>query len=92
MAEQARQVIVLTESEKFLCRGVERTVQTEQVSQVFTDDLIPADKEAFLQSRNTAVHKVPSALPSALPSAGGAASHLRVISPAHTAPIVIPAS
>jgi DeoR/GlpR family transcriptional regulator of sugar metabolism len=59
MAEQARDIIVLTESEKFNHRGVEETVRLDQVSSVFTDDRIPAGKEAFLQSRRIAVTKVP---------------------------------
>jgi DeoR/GlpR family transcriptional regulator of sugar metabolism len=82
MAEQAQQVIVLTESEKFLCQGSERTVLTEDVSQVFTDDKIPAEKEAFLQSRNVTVHKVPLTV---VP--GGASSYPHILTPAHTASI-----
>ena len=58
MARQAREVIVLTDSDKFLCSGVEGLVRTEQVSAVFTDDRILPEKEAFLQERNVRVHKV----------------------------------
>jgi DeoR/GlpR family transcriptional regulator of sugar metabolism len=60
MAQQAREVIVLTDSDKFLCSGVEGLVRTEQVSAVFTDDRILPEKEAFLQERNVQVHKVSS--------------------------------
>ena len=84
MAEQARQGIVLTESEKFLCQGSERTVRAEDVSQVFTDDRIPADKEAFLQSRDVIVHKVSLAV------SGESASYPHITTPAHAAPIAAP--
>jgi DeoR/GlpR family transcriptional regulator of sugar metabolism len=84
MAEQARQVIVLTESEKFLCQGSERIVLTEDVFQVFTDDQIPADKEAFLQSRDVIVHKVPLTAP------GGISSRLQMAASAHAVPVAAP--
>jgi DeoR/GlpR family transcriptional regulator of sugar metabolism len=58
MAKQASQVIVLTDSDKFAYRGIEGTVRTEQVSDVYTDDGIQPEKEAFLQERNVHVHKV----------------------------------
>jgi DeoR/GlpR family transcriptional regulator of sugar metabolism len=60
MAEQAEEIIVLTESEKFFHQGVEGVVRTEDVSMVFTDDQIPEDKEAFLRERQVAVYKVSS--------------------------------
>jgi DeoR/GlpR family transcriptional regulator of sugar metabolism len=60
MAEQAREVIVLTESEKFLHRGVEGIARVEDVAGVYTDDGIPADKEAFLIENGVIVHKVPA--------------------------------
>ena len=84
MAEQARKVIVLTESEKFLCQGSERPVRAEDISQVFTDDRIPADKEAFLQSRDVIVHKVSLAV------SGESASYPHIITPAHAAPVAAP--
>jgi DeoR/GlpR family transcriptional regulator of sugar metabolism len=83
IAEQVQQIIVLTESEKFLYQGVERIVQTEQVSLVFTDDKIPADKEAFLKSKNVIVHKVPSKV------SDGTGVHMPLISPIQAAPIVV---
>ena len=60
MAQQAKQVIVLTDSDKFLHQGTEGLVRTEQVSAVFTDDRIQSETELFLQERNVAVYKVPS--------------------------------
>ncbi|MDR0452200.1 MAG: DeoR/GlpR family DNA-binding transcription regulator [Treponema sp.] len=84
IAEQVRQVIILTESEKFLHQGVERTILTEDVSQVFTDDRIPPDKEAFLQRMGVAVYKV-------LSSVSGEASSLpHVISTVRPATAVAP--
>jgi DeoR/GlpR family transcriptional regulator of sugar metabolism len=84
MAEQVQQVIILTDSEKFLTQGVERTVQTEQVSRVFTDDQIPADKETFLQNRGVMVHKVPTT------ASEGIAPHLHVVSPVQaSAPLLM---
>ena len=60
MAQQAKQVIVLTDSDKFLHRGSEGLVRTEQVSAVFTDDRILPETEAFLTQKKVAVYKVPS--------------------------------
>jgi DeoR/GlpR family transcriptional regulator of sugar metabolism len=58
MAEQAEEIIVLTESEKFFHRGIEGIVRTDDVARVYTDDLIPPEREAFLRERGIAVHKV----------------------------------
>jgi DeoR/GlpR family transcriptional regulator of sugar metabolism len=80
MAEQVKQVIVLTESEKFLYQGVERTILTEDVSQVFTDDGIPVEKEAFLQKMGVEVHKVLSSV------SEGVSSVSRTIHQVHSAP------
>jgi DeoR/GlpR family transcriptional regulator of sugar metabolism len=60
MAEQARQIIVLTESEKFFRQGVEGLVRTEDTMAVFTDDKIPRQIDLFLTERNVLVHKVPA--------------------------------
>ncbi|MDR0600460.1 MAG: DeoR/GlpR family DNA-binding transcription regulator [Treponema sp.] len=60
MAQQAEEVIVLTDSDKFLQQGAEGLVRTEQVAAVFTDDRILPEKEAFLRERNVRVHKVAS--------------------------------
>jgi DeoR/GlpR family transcriptional regulator of sugar metabolism len=59
MAEQAEEIIILTESEKFAHRGTEGVVRTDFVSLVYTDDHIPADKERYLLEKNVIVHKVP---------------------------------
>ncbi|GHV84814.1 DeoR family transcriptional regulator [Spirochaetia bacterium] len=61
MAQQAREIIILTDSDKFLHQGTEGLVRTEQVSAVFTDDRLLPEKELFLQERNVAIHKVASA-------------------------------
>jgi DeoR/GlpR family transcriptional regulator of sugar metabolism len=60
MAEQAKQIIVLTESEKFFRQGVEGVVRTEDAMAVFTDDKIPGDIENFLIDRKVLVTKVPA--------------------------------
>jgi DeoR/GlpR family transcriptional regulator of sugar metabolism len=60
MAEQARQIIVLTESEKFHHQGVESLVRTEDTWAVFTDDKLPRDIDDFLTERKVLVHKVPA--------------------------------
>jgi DeoR/GlpR family transcriptional regulator of sugar metabolism len=61
MAEQARQLIVLTESEKFFHQGVEGLVRTDNVTAVYTDTKIPPELETFLLERAVLVHKVPVA-------------------------------
>jgi DeoR/GlpR family transcriptional regulator of sugar metabolism len=60
MAEQVKQIIVLTESEKFFRQGVEGLVRTEDTRAVFTDDKIPGHIDAFLTERKVLVHKVPA--------------------------------
>ncbi|MDR3123902.1 MAG: DeoR/GlpR family DNA-binding transcription regulator [Treponema sp.] len=60
MAEQAKHIIVLTESEKFFRQGVEGLVRTEDTMAVFTDDKIPREIDAFLTERKVLVHKVPA--------------------------------
>ncbi|MDR0601915.1 MAG: DeoR/GlpR family DNA-binding transcription regulator [Treponema sp.] len=57
MSKQARHTIVLTESEKFFQQGVVFLLGAKDVSDVYTDSLIPAEAEAFLLSKGTAVHK-----------------------------------
>jgi DeoR/GlpR family transcriptional regulator of sugar metabolism len=64
MAEQARQLIVLTESEKFFHQGIEGLARTEDVMAVYTDTKIPPEVEAFLLEREVLVHKVPASLSS----------------------------
>ncbi|MDR1030830.1 MAG: DeoR/GlpR family DNA-binding transcription regulator [Treponema sp.] len=60
MAKQVRQLIVLTESDKFLQHGVVELVRTEDVSILFTDDNIPFEKEVILLENKVQVHKVPA--------------------------------
>jgi DeoR/GlpR family transcriptional regulator of sugar metabolism len=60
MAEQARQVIILTESEKFFRQGVEGLIRTEDTTAVFTDDKIPQEIDAFLTEQKVLVYKVPA--------------------------------
>ena len=60
MAKQAKQVIVLTDSDKFSNMGSEGVVRTEQVSAVFTDDRIRPETETFFHNKKVAVYKVPS--------------------------------
>jgi DeoR/GlpR family transcriptional regulator of sugar metabolism len=59
MADHARQVIVLTESEKFLQQGVLGLVRTEKVAAVYTDDQIVPNVESLLLENNVRVNKVP---------------------------------
>ncbi|MDR2070483.1 MAG: DeoR/GlpR family DNA-binding transcription regulator [Treponema sp.] len=60
MAEQAEEIIVLTEAEKFSQRGTECIVRAEDVTSVYTDDRIPPEKEAFLDEKGVIVKKVPA--------------------------------
>jgi DeoR/GlpR family transcriptional regulator of sugar metabolism len=58
LAEQAAQIIVLTESDKFFTQGVVGLMDSGEIAEVYTDDKIPQDKEAFLRQKNVAIHKV----------------------------------
>ncbi|GHU66206.1 DeoR family transcriptional regulator [Spirochaetia bacterium] len=58
LAEQASQIIVLTESDKFLTQGVVSLMDSGKVAEVYTDDKIPQDKEIFLRQKQVAIHKV----------------------------------
>jgi DeoR/GlpR family transcriptional regulator of sugar metabolism len=58
LVEQAQQIIVLTESDKFLSQGTEGLVRTEEVTMVFTDDRIPPDAETYLKHQNIDLRKV----------------------------------
>jgi DeoR/GlpR family transcriptional regulator of sugar metabolism len=59
IAKQARQVMVLTDSEKFSRQGVVGLVRTRDVSAVYTDERIPPETEAFLVKNQVLVHKAP---------------------------------
>jgi DeoR/GlpR family transcriptional regulator of sugar metabolism len=58
MAKQAREVIILTESEKFTKQGLVPLLPFSSVSTVFTDNLIPPEKEKFLIEQGIKVNKV----------------------------------
>jgi DeoR/GlpR family transcriptional regulator of sugar metabolism len=60
MAKQVRQVIVLTESEKFVHQGVVGLMRSEDVAQVFTDDKLAPATEDFMLKKQIQVHKVPA--------------------------------
>jgi len=57
MAKQAQEVIILTESEKFLKQGVVPLLPFGSVSAVFTDNLIPQEKESLLSAKGIKVYK-----------------------------------
>ncbi|MDR2486172.1 MAG: DeoR/GlpR family DNA-binding transcription regulator [Treponema sp.] len=54
----ARQVLVLTESEKFKHQGAVGLVRADQVRVLYTDDNIPPDIETSLLEKNLTIHKV----------------------------------
>ena len=58
MAKQAREVIILTESEKFSKQGLVPLFPFSSISAVYTDNLIPPEKESFLAGQGIRVHKV----------------------------------
>jgi DeoR/GlpR family transcriptional regulator of sugar metabolism len=58
LVEQAHQIIVLTESKKFLHQGVIGLVRAEDVDAVYTDEGIPWEAENFLKEKNVTVYKV----------------------------------
>jgi len=59
MAESAREVYVLTDSEKFSRQGVLNLISLNKVAGVYTDAGIPAGAEAQLLERNVRLVKVP---------------------------------
>jgi len=58
MAKQAREVIILTESEKFSKQGLVPLIPYSGVTAVFTDSMIPPEKESFLAGLRIKVYKV----------------------------------
>jgi DeoR/GlpR family transcriptional regulator of sugar metabolism len=58
MEQQAAQVIVLTESEKFSKQGLVPLLPFSGIAQLITDSAIPPEKERFLTERDIVVHKV----------------------------------
>jgi len=63
LAENARDIFILTDSEKFSHQGVLGLVRLENVTGVFTDDRIPAGIEKQLLDNNIALYKVPEYAP-----------------------------
>jgi DeoR/GlpR family transcriptional regulator of sugar metabolism len=59
LAENARDIFILTDSGKFSRQGVLGLVRLESVTGVFTDDQIPAGVEKLLLENNITLHKVP---------------------------------
>ena len=59
LAENARDIFILTDSEKFNRQGVLGLARLESITGVFTDDRIPAVFEKLLRDNNVALYKVP---------------------------------
>jgi DeoR/GlpR family transcriptional regulator of sugar metabolism len=59
LSGQARDIIVLTESEKFNTPGVVGLVRTDKVATVYTDDEIPPGIENYLHRNDVDIQKVP---------------------------------
>ncbi|GHV95429.1 putative transcriptional regulator [Spirochaetia bacterium] len=60
LADRAKEVIVLTESEKFQRQSALGLVRLDRVAGVYTDDGIPAEAEAALLENKIALYKVPA--------------------------------
>ncbi|MDR2784096.1 MAG: DeoR/GlpR family DNA-binding transcription regulator [Treponema sp.] len=58
LAKQARQVVMLFDSDRFSNSGVVKMASVESVDVIYTDDCIPPEKEALLLQNNVLVHKV----------------------------------
>jgi DeoR/GlpR family transcriptional regulator of sugar metabolism len=61
LSKQAQKLVMLFDSEKFSNIGVVKLAAAENISALYTDDLIPPDKEAFFLEKNITVHKVAAA-------------------------------
>jgi DeoR/GlpR family transcriptional regulator of sugar metabolism len=59
LAERAREVIILTDAEKFRHQGVLGLVGFEKITGVYTDERIPMEAEAILREKNIPLYKVP---------------------------------
>jgi DeoR/GlpR family transcriptional regulator of sugar metabolism len=59
LAEYAREVIVLTDADKFQRQGVLGLVRLDKVTRVFTDERIPPGTEKLLLDKNIMLCKVP---------------------------------
>ncbi|MDR2479941.1 MAG: DeoR/GlpR family DNA-binding transcription regulator [Treponema sp.] len=58
LTEKAREIIVLTDSEKFERQGILRLVSLDRVTGVYTDTKINPEAEGILLEKNIALHKV----------------------------------
>ena len=61
LAKRANKVFILTESDKFSCRGPYNLFNLDNITGIFTDDKIPKEAENILKKHNVQLHKVPSA-------------------------------
>jgi DeoR/GlpR family transcriptional regulator of sugar metabolism len=59
MSENARDIFILTDADKFRRQGVLELVRLDKVAGVFTDERIPPEAEAQLLEKNITVRKVP---------------------------------
>jgi DeoR/GlpR family transcriptional regulator of sugar metabolism len=59
LAENVRDIFVLTDAEKFFHQGVLGLLRLDIVTGVFTDDRIPEEVESLLIENNIALYKVP---------------------------------
>jgi DeoR/GlpR family transcriptional regulator of sugar metabolism len=59
LSGQARDIIVLTESEKFSTPGVVGLLRADKVAAVYTDDEIPLGVESYLNKNDVEIQKVP---------------------------------
>ncbi|MDR2177072.1 MAG: DeoR/GlpR family DNA-binding transcription regulator [Treponema sp.] len=59
LSDQARNIIVLTESEKFKMPGVVGLLRADKVAAVYTDDEIPLRAENYLHKNDVEIQKVP---------------------------------
>lgn len=57
MAKHARNVIVITESSKFDSVGLVSLLNVNEVNEIYTDDKINSEVEAYLTAQNILVHK-----------------------------------
>jgi len=60
LSKRTNKVFVLTESEKFKCRGSYSLLQFDNITGIFTDDKIPKEAEDSLLKNNVQLYKVPT--------------------------------
>ena len=59
LTENAQNIFILTDAEKFKHQGVLGLVRMDKITGVYTDDCIPADIEQLLLDNNITLYKVP---------------------------------